>query len=287
MGELTTVDGRRLSYRRVGSGPTLVCHPGGPGFSSLYLGELGGLGDELELVIVNPRGTGESDSPADRRAFAIDDYVSDLEELRAHLGLERMWLLGHSHGGVVAIAYAARHPDRIERLILASTAARFASEQSEAMEAAVAARSGEAWYGDARAALEQELTGEFSTDEELMALCVRMMPFYFAHYGEPEHAWTQSLAGDRLNADATHLWEKEIFEHFDLRPHLARIGAPTLVITGEDDFITGPSCAAELERGLGDAETAILPVVGHMIFAEAPEAFRQAVLSFLRAEATA
>ena len=63
---LTTRDGRRLAYRRIGEGPTLVCHGGGPGFSSLYLADLAGLGEGFE------------------------DYVADLEELREHLGLERL-----------------------------------------------------------------------------------------------------------------------------------------------------------------------------------------------------
>jgi proline-specific peptidase len=286
MDELTTADGCRLAFRRVGTGPTLVCHPGGPGFSSLYLGALAGLGAELELVLLDPRGTGASDLPADPRAFAIDDYVSDLEELRAHLGLERMLLFGHSHGGIVAIAYAARHPERVERLILASTAARFSAAQTAAMEEAMEARAGEPWYADARDAIETELKGEFGTDEDLMALSVRMMPFYFARYGDSERAWTQTLAGDRLNADATRLWEREIFEHFDLRPQLALITAPTLVITGEKDFITGLSGVAELEQGLAraDLETVILPGVGHLLFVEAPAAFRETVLSFLRVE---
>jgi proline-specific peptidase len=287
MDALTTADGRRLAYGRVGSGPTLVCHPGGPGFSSLYLGELGGLGEQLELVLLDPRGTGGSDPPGDPRAFAIDDYVSDLEELRAHLGLERMLLLGHSHGGVVATAYAARHRTRVERLILASTAAHFAGEQNAAMENAMEARSGESWYEDARAAFEQEISGEFSGDAEFTAVCLRMMPFYFARYGEAERAWTQSLAVDRLNAAAARLWEKEIFEHFDLRPALAQITAPALVITGERDFITGPGSVRELEQGIADVETVILPGTGHLIFVEAPEAFREAVLSFLGAEVTA
>ena len=57
---------------------------------------------------------------------------------------------------------------------------------------------------------------------------------------------------------------------------------PTLVITGEQDFITGPVCAAELSRGHPAApETVVLPGTGHMIFVEAPEQFREAVLGFL------
>src|SRR6185312_15508636 len=154
MERLTTSDGRTLAYHRSGAGPTLVCHPGGPGFSSLYLGDLAGLGDQLELVLLDPRGTGGSDPAA---GYGIADYASDLEELREHLGLERLLLLGHSHGGVVAIEYAAGHPDRVERLILASTLARHSPEQAAAMEQAVEARQDEPWHADAVDALQTEL----------------------------------------------------------------------------------------------------------------------------------
>src|SRR5438552_2558873 len=115
MESFVTADGRTLSYRVEGTGPTLVCHPGGPGFSSRYLVDLAGLGEHFALVMVNPRGSKGSDRPADPRAYTTEDYVSDLDELRGHLGLERMLLLGHSHGGVVAAAYAATHSQRVER----------------------------------------------------------------------------------------------------------------------------------------------------------------------------
>ena len=285
MERLTTADGRTLSYHRSGSGPTLVCHPGGPGFSSLYLGDLAGLGDELELVVLDPRGTGGSDPARDPGQYAIADYASDLEELREHLGLERMRLLGHSHGGVAAIAYAARHPASVERLILASTLPRHGPEQDAAMQQAVEARQGEEWYADAVDALQTELQGEFADGEELMELARRMMPLYYAEYGEREQQHVASLAGDSVCVDATRLLEKEIWEHFDLRPQLPSLTMPTLVITGEQDFITGPACAAELTGGIPEAESVVLPGTGHMIFVEAPEQVREAVLGFLGARA--
>jgi len=65
---LTTADGRKLTYRKLGHGPTLVCQPGGPGFSSAYLGDLAGLWERFTLVILNPRGTDGSDRQADRGA---------------------------------------------------------------------------------------------------------------------------------------------------------------------------------------------------------------------------
>lgn len=287
MEALTTRDGRRLAYRRAGNGPVLVCHGGGPGFSSLYLGELAGLGDELELVLLDPRGTGGSTKPPDSRVYAIEDYVSDLDELREHLGLERMQLFGHSHGGIAAMAYAARHPKRVERLILASTLARFSPEQEAAMATAVEGHADEPWYEDARAALEAEEAGEFETDEELAALSLREFPFYFARYGDDERAYVQSLGSETPNADALRLFNQEQVPSFDLRPELPRIGAPTLVITGEADFITGPLSAAELSEGINGAETVLLPDCGHFIFVEAPQAFRASVLAFLGAGARA
>ena len=284
---LTTRDGRRLAYRRLGEGPTLVCHGGGPGFSSLYLTDLGNLGEELELVLLDPRGTGGSTKPADPRAYTFDDYVADLDELREHLGLERMQLLGHSHGGVIAIAYAARYPERIERLILASSLARFSPEQETAMAEAVEGHSGEPWYEDARAALEAEVAGDFESDEELGDLALREFPFYFARYGDKERAYLETLRSETPNAAALRLFNTEVAPSFDLRPELERITAPTLVLAGEKDFVTGPPSAAELAEGIAQARTVLLPETGHFVFVEAPDAFREAVLAFLGAGARA
>jgi pimeloyl-ACP methyl ester carboxylesterase len=126
----TTGDGRTLAYARTGTGPLLVCHAGGPGFSGRTLGDLGGLGDRFELVVLDPRGTGGSTVPADG-GYRQENYIADLEELRLHLGLEKIDLLGHSHGGFVAMAYAGAHPQRVRRLVLVATAPRFATEYDE------------------------------------------------------------------------------------------------------------------------------------------------------------
>ena len=90
-----------------------------------------------------------------------------------------------------------------------------------------------------------------------------MMPFYYARLRRArEQRHVASLAGDSLCVDATRLWEKELWERFDLRPLLPSLAMPTLVITGEQDFITGPACAAELSDGIPAAETVVLPGTG-------------------------
>lgn len=281
MESFVTADGRTLTHSREGAGPLLVCHPGGPGFDSGYFQGLAGLGESRTLVLLNPRGTGGSDAPADARGYATEDYVADVEEVRGHLGVEQLDLLGHSHGGVVAMAYAAAHPPRVRKLILASTLPRFAEPQQQAMEELMASRSDEPWYDDARAALDAEQAGDFSSDDELHALVQRELPFYVAKLGEAERAYLAAIATERPNADALKLFNDEIFAAFDLRPDLAGIEAETLIVTGELDFICGPVSAHEIADAMPAAELAILPDCGHFIFVEQPEPFRVAVLDFL------
>jgi proline iminopeptidase len=229
--------------------------------------------------MLDPRGTGKSDRPADAGAYTIEDYVSDLDELRAHLGQDQIRLLGHSHGGVVAAAYAAEHPDRVDRLVLASTPARFHNEQHQAMHAAMATRADEPWYADAVAALETEQNGAFHTDEELTGIVMRELPLYFARFGEAEAAYIEKIT-EPVNGDALGLFNKEIFPTFDLRPRLPNITAKTLIITGESDFITGPICAADFDP-ISDQRTVTVPDAGHFIFIETPLPFHQQVRDFL------
>ena len=159
--------------------------------------------------------------------------------------------------------------------------ARFAPEQETAMHEAMAKHADEPWYEDASAALAAEQAGDFSSDEELGELAVREFPFYFADFGDKERAYLDTLRDEAPNADTLLLFNKEIFESFDLRPQLGKITAPTLVVTGELDFITGPVCATEIAEEISNVKTEILPDSGHFIFVESPEAFRRAVLGFL------
>lgn len=279
--KLTTPDGRKLGYRQIGNGPLLVCHPGGPGFSSLYFADLAGLWERFTLILLNPRGTADSDRPKDRRAYGIDDYVGDVEALRAHLGEERLMLLGHSHGGIVAQAYAAKYPERVRKLVLASTLARFAPEQQAAMHEGMEKRSNEPWYADAVAALEAEQKGEFSSDEQMADMVFRELPLYFARFGAMEAGYLDTLKTEHPNGDTLKFFNDELFNTFDLRSLHSKINAPTLVITGAEDFICGPICADELAAGIGGAQKVIVGDAGHMVFVEQPVEFHREVADFL------
>ena len=88
-------------------------------------------------------------------------------------------------------------------------------------------RSGQPWYPDAVAALEEEQEAKFTTDQELAALFFREFPLYFARYGEAEAGYADTLRSDTINADTLLLFNREIFNTFDLRDRLPSIAAPT------------------------------------------------------------
>jgi proline-specific peptidase len=276
-------DGRNLYYETRGAGAPLVCHPGGPGFSGAYLGTLGGLDRARSIIAVDPRGAGRSDPPSSADAYALDDYVADLHHVVEHLGLEQIDLLGHSHGSLVALLYTARHPERIRRLVLVAVGARFQEQQVEEMHEAMQQRSGEPWFEDAAAAIQAEQEGQFGDDSELGRLAAREFPFYFAHYGENEREFVRLALDQPVHAAALRYFNAHEFLSFDLRPALALVTAPTLVVAGQQDFILGPPSCREVADGLANARLSVLRDVGHLPWIENPEQFAITVRTFLDA----
>ncbi|HXV04779.1 MAG TPA: alpha/beta hydrolase [Solirubrobacterales bacterium] len=281
MPALTTPDGGSLFYDSRGAGKPLVCHPGGPGLPGSLFGDLGGLARSRTLIVLDPRGAGRSEQPRSADAYALDDYVSDLRHVQEHLGLDQIDLLGHSHGSFVALLYAARYPEMVGRLVLVTAGLRFSEAEVERMQVAAQQRSGEPWFDDASAALQEEEEGRFGDDAELGRIFARMLPFYFAHYGEKERAFARLAFERPLHAAAKRYFDAHEFLTFDLRPHLTRVTAPTLVVAGQKDFILPPAACREVADGIPNASLVVLEDVGHFPWVERPEEFTRLVSEFL------
>ena len=89
-----------------------------------YFRDLGGLAAHRAFALLDLRGTGASDTPADPASYRCDRQVADVESVRRHLGLERLDLLAHSAGANLAYRYVERHPDRVARLVLVAPSIR-------------------------------------------------------------------------------------------------------------------------------------------------------------------
>lgn len=108
-----------ISYTVSGSGPVILVQGVGWGLDSrLYQNTLKFLETNFTLVYIDPRGTGDVAPLTDLAQLGSDYMVDDLDALRQHLGLSRIVLLGHAHGGFIALKYALKYPTRVAQLII-------------------------------------------------------------------------------------------------------------------------------------------------------------------------
>jgi proline iminopeptidase len=271
-------DGVSLHYRVSGSGPPLIAHPGGPGTSADYFGDLAGLDEVATIIWLDPRGTGGSTAPEDPAAYKLTDYAADIEALCGGLGLDQVALLGFSHGGMVAMRHAIDHPQRLARLILLDTAPALDEAAGVRIAAAMDRRQGEPWYPEVRRLIDADETAP--DDAQATAELLQIMPMYFHRWDAVAQAFIGSLDGSVFHSRVGPSWAEEQ-PVMDLRPELRNIRTPTLVVVGEDDFICDVSAAHEMADGIPGAELAVIAEAGHFPWVEQPEAFRRVVDEFL------
>lgn len=263
----------RLHVWAVGGGsgvPVIVLH-GGPGLSHEYTRPLARLGGGARRVaFYDQRGTGRSPAEPEAR-HDLAAHVADLDAVRAALGAERAILVGHSWGGLVALAYVAAHPERVERLILVdslpptSWAWMMANRRFDTRVAALVAE------GLIPADLPPAANGDCSPT------LIALLP---AYYHDPRHPATRDLAGSRCHDGLLELtWEH--VGAVDLTASLAAVSVPALVIQGQSDPFgrMADDVAAALPRAA--IRTVYLPACGHLPWEECPRGFFPEVGRFL------
>jgi proline iminopeptidase len=268
-----------LAYHVTGTGPVVLVHPGGPGSTWSYL-RMRELEARATVVYIEPVGTGASGRLPDPSAYTLETYVKGVEAVRAALGLGRVTLLGHSHGGWVAQAYALAHPDRLRALVLYATTPTSGADWGADVAARMASFAVEPWYAEAM--VEQPLP---TTDAEASANWRRLAPFYFFDW-TTRHAELAPLVREASVSIAPGM-AFDAAPPFDFRPRLASVTAPTLILVGARDFVCSPRWSEELHAGIAGSSLVRLEASGHMPHVEEPETFARAVGDFVTEHAAA
>lgn len=276
----SSYDGTELAYLETGAGEPLICLPGGPLRPVGYLGDLGGLSVQRRLVLLEHRGNGASQKPADPGTFRIDRMVADVEALRRHLGLERMAVLGHSAGASLAMLYAAAHPERVSALVLVTPSPRAldVAPDPDDVRAAILARKHEPWFSDRVFEAYERL----SEDAGQPADKVLFEPFWHGRWDTVaiENAfapkWRIPEGGSALHyADGA-------FDPPRTRAALAALPAPVLMVAGELDFSPTVQHARRLVDAIGPkVALAVQPGAGHYPWEDDAAAFRATVGDWL------
>jgi len=254
--------------------PTVVLLHAGPGGDhSLYKDTVGPpLARVAQVVYVDQRGDGRSGRSTPDR-WNVETWVDDLRGLLDALEIPRPVLLGTSVGAVVALAFAARYPERPAKLVLASAAARYVHARSIAefdrLGGAAAGEAAARYFGDPN-----EVTfGEF------LRFCV---PVYTRGPLDPE-----VVARIEMNPEARIHWDHDEARRVDLREAVVRIRCPVLLLAGEDDPSFTLAGAEELAGALPREFVTFrrYPDTGHGVFRDTPSAIDDVLEFVLRSEA--
>lgn len=232
MHSFTTHQHSTLTYSRTGHGRPLVCVPGGPLLPATYLGDLGGLTEHAELILVDPPSPAP-ESTLGPSTYRCDNIVEDLESLRQHLGLHRIALLAHSAGSSVVLRYAERYPGHLDRLLLIAPSTRAVGiEVSDDARSAVArSRAAEPWYPAAAAALTRIQTGN-ATDDDWDAIT----PFSYGRWDRTAETYDAHMHTLRNPSAAAMFGAEGAFDPPATRAALAALDVPVTVIAGALDI---------------------------------------------------
>jgi pimeloyl-ACP methyl ester carboxylesterase len=287
--------GRRATYEVIGKGPPAQMLPGGPGFASGYMRATANLfADVLQSHLIDPHGSGGSTPPADPADYSPEGHARFYEEVRAALGLGQITVFGHSFGATTALTYAALYPEAVERCIAVAPFG-VGTEQDEAegggaaaqMEAMVERHRSAPWYPEAKATWDSWTERVLTTEDpgEVERMMATVLPLYTAHPESPQVAVALEEFAKDLKTDlaAAKAWEDGLYQGIDLRPLLARVKAPTLVVAGELDLICGPAQARPISEAVPNAKLVLIPDCGHLPSAEAPDRYRDEVVAWLEA----
>jgi len=223
----------------------------------LWDGQVAALADAWRIVRFDHPGHGRS--PLPDGALTVESIANDVLGLVDELGLERLTFCGLSLGGAVGMAAARLAPDRIERLVLCCTSARFGEPEGwhdrarlvrAGGTAVVAERVLERWFTDEKRRTDTATAARFRTMLEAVP---------------PE--------GYAACCEALALW--------DARGDLGAISARTLVVAGEQDVATPPADGAFLAESIPGAILTVLPGAAHLANIEQPELFERVLVEFL------
>jgi pimeloyl-ACP methyl ester carboxylesterase/DNA-binding winged helix-turn-helix (wHTH) protein len=269
-------DGARLAYALLGEGPQLVkvanwlSHLELDRHGPLWQHWLEHFGGSRSLVRYDARGNGLSDWQPPSLCFA--DFVADLGSVLDAAGVARAPLLGISQGAAVAVAYAARHPERVSALVLVNGCARGwrvknnarLTERFEALLALM--RHG---WGGTNAAFRQIFTTSFFPDA-----------------AKEQMEWFNDLQRETASPENAAAMLSALGD-VDVRADLARVACPTIVFHSRGDAVVPLKDGIELASGIPGARFVPLESVNHIWLATDPawRRFADGTEAFLAASA--
>ncbi|HEY5512967.1 MAG TPA: alpha/beta fold hydrolase [Geomonas sp.] len=281
-GHRLDLDGLSYHYLDEGAGEAVVMVHGNPSWSFYYRNLVLALRDRYRCIVPDHIGCGLSDKPGDERYdYTLSRRVDDLERLIDSLCLtEKLTLVLHDWGGMIGMAYAARHPERIGRLVLLNTAAFHLPREKKFPLGLRICRD------TALGTLLVRGCNAFSVGASIVGCKKNPMPKELQRaYRSPYDSWGNRIATLRFVQDIPLVPGDR---NFDLVSQVAASleqfrGLPISIFWGELDFVFDPTFLAEWIRRFPEASVHRYPDGGHYILEDKKEEVVPLIAQFLAA----
>ena len=276
------VTGGKVWYQIVGDGdktPLLLLH-GGPGFPSYYLNPMEALSKDRPVIFLDQLGCGRSDRVVDSTLMTVENFVEQLEQFRAALGLKEFYLYGHSWGTMLGVDYYLKYPDRVKALILASPALSV-SKWTEDAETLITTLP-----DSIQSAIKINVeNGTYDSPEYQQAVTV-----FYQNFVAKKLPWDATIDSTFANANMNiynYMWGPSEFtatgtlKDYERGDKLSEIKVPTLFVCGEYDEAR-PETVQYYQSLVPNSRFTMIEDAAHITTHDNPDQNNQAIDNFLR-----
>lgn len=268
-----SINGARLAYEDIGTGvrPLVLVH-GFTGSRDDFREQLAALGRVGRTILLDQRGHGESSNTGDPDTYTFDQLVEDLAGFLCELGIDRCDLLGHSMGGMVALRFVLKYPDRVASLILMDTSAR----PPDGFPRAPVAAAGTIARAEGMSNLATLLRARAADDPRRPAAAKRLEAEMGAEVFWERHRRRLTA----MDPEAFASLGVMLVDQTPVTERLGEISCPTLVIVGEQD-VPFRRPAEEFVERIPNSTCCVIPDAAHSPQLENPILWFDAVRGHL------
>ena len=286
--QMIMIDGYQINVESLGSGEAIFFFSGGPGSSHDYMqSRFGQYYKTHQVVFMDMLGRGLSDDAADKKEYSVQNDVHITEEIRKALKLNKISLVGHSYGTVVAQAYAIKYPKQVNSMVLIS-----------------GFHSGEMWQANCDSynhysrthfpekweKIDSLRTMGYISSDPVFSKLYGSLPTKYIYYHNTElqgnrpknkyRGFNSDVYYSIIGRDADFFVSGSMMDS-DFRRKLKDLDIPTLIIAGRYDGVSTPEYAIQYKEFMPKAQFEMFEKSGHNPSLEEPEKFYSLLDEFL------
>ncbi|MES2411596.1 MAG: alpha/beta hydrolase [Bacteroidota bacterium] len=290
-GKYYTINGSKLWVVTVGSGEPLIMISGGPGASHKYMRDFDSLSvkGNIQLIYFDALGRGKSDIAKNTTEYTLERDIEDVEGLRKVLNLNKVSLLGHSYGSLVAQGYAVKYAEKVNHLIIANGFHSFVmwQENDDNCNREIKENYPEVWDE----LMEYREQGGISSDKKHQQIYGKV-PYGFLYAYDPgkflkpeskpyPNSFNSDLYYQMVGKDGDFIVGNDI-GNFDYRKQLKGLKMPILIYAGRFDRVAVPTMMVKYKEYCPQAKFIMFEKSGHNPQVEEPEKLFSLIVDFLK-----